>query len=148
MDTETASELVMEALAHAVAGDADEATVALMTLGQQGDGNLMYGVCCALAAAGEHALRTLYGELAPDVSHGELWGMQELVPGALSEDPPKAFAMRFLVAYANKDMPACLALYEAAYRASDEQYVDSIAALLADVAGIARLAIEQRKKPA
>jgi hypothetical protein len=144
MDTGTASELVMEALAHAVAGDADEATVALMTLGQQGDGNLMYGVCCALASAGEHGLRTLYGDRAPRPENGDMWVMQELAPCALAKDPPAAFAMRFVVAYANRDMPACLALYEAAFEASDEEYGDSIAALLADVAGILRLAREQR----
>jgi hypothetical protein len=147
VDTDTATELVMEALAHAIAGDVDEAATALMTLGQRGDGNLMYGVCCALASAGEHFLRRIYGDRAPQPESGDLWVMQQLHPGVLAKDPPKAFAMRFLVASANQDTATCLALYEAAYKASDDEYVDSIGALLADVAGIGRLAIEQQQKP-
>lgn len=145
MDTDTAAELVMEALAHAVAGEADEASMALMTLGTRGDGNLMYGVCCALASAGEHFLRQFYGDRAPQRGADDLWVIEQLQPGVLADDPPKAFAMRFLVASANQDTATCLALYEAAYGASDDEYVDSIGALLATVAGIGRLAIEKHK---
>lgn len=147
MDTDTASELVMEALAHAVAGEPDEAAAALMTLGQRGDGNLMYGVCCALASAGEHSLRRIYGDRAPQPGSGDMWVMQQLQTGAVDDDPPKAFSLRFLVAYANEDTATCMALYQAAYDASDEQYVASIGALLATVAGIICLALKQRDQP-
>lgn len=147
MDTETASELVMEALAHAIAGDAHEAATAMLTLGQHGDGNLIYGVCCAIAAAGTHFLQRIYGDQAPQPEAGDMWAMQELTPGALDDDPPKAFAMRFLVAYANGDTTTCMALYEAAYKASDDEYVDSVAALLGETAAIARLAMEERPRP-
>lgn len=147
MDTGTASELVMEALAHAVAGESDEAAAALLTLGQRGDGNLMYGVCCALASAGEHSLRRIYGDHAPKLASGDMWVMQQLQPGAPDDDPPKTFCVRFLIAYANEDTATCMALYQAAYDASDEQYVDSIAALLATVAGIIRLALVPPDQP-
>ncbi|UZK54056.1 hypothetical protein NEH16_07745 [Streptomyces drozdowiczii] len=61
----------------------------------------------------------------------------------MEADPPKAFAVRFLTAYANGDHDTCLALFEAALHASDEQYVSSVCALLADVAGIYRLALKR-----
>lgn len=145
MDTEAASQLVLEALAHAVAGNSDGAATTLMTLGQQSDAARMYGVCCALAGAGTIALQKIYGDRAPRPESGDMWVMEQLKPGALNDDPPKAFAARFLVAYANGDTDTCLALYDAAFKASDDEYGESIVALLADVAGITRLALDQQK---
>jgi hypothetical protein len=144
MDSLAASQLVMDTLAYAVAGDADRAATALQDLGVQSNGNQMYGVCCALAEAGTIALRRIYGDQAPNPTFGDMWVMQQLVPGALEEDPPKAFSMRFLVAYANGHRDIALALYDAAYQASNDEYVDSVAALLATVAGITRLAIKEK----
>lgn len=144
-DLNATSKLIMDALAHAVAGQADQAATALQTIGSQTDGAQMYGVCCALAGAGVIALRRIYGDRAPKHGSGDMWVLEQLKPGALSDDPPKSFAIRFLVAYANGDTDTALALYDAAYEASDEQYIDSVCALLANVAGITRLALGQQK---
>lgn len=145
MDTEETSKLITSALAYAVAGDSHNAATTMQTIGEQSDAARMYGVCCALANVGKLSLQKIYGDQAPRPGSSELWGMEQLKPGALDSDPPKAFAARFLVAYANGDEDTCLALYDAAYKASDEEYVESIAALLADVAGITRLALDQQK---
>lgn len=142
MDQTQTGDLVFEALAHAVAGNADEAATTLMTIGQASDNSVMYGVCCAIASAGTHALGLVYGDQAPTPGTG-MYVLEELKPGAMEADPPKAFAVRFLTAYANGDTPTCLALFEAALHASDEQYVSSVCALLADVAGIYRLALKR-----
>ncbi|MFG2763120.1 hypothetical protein [Streptomyces rubiginosohelvolus] len=143
MDQEKTGDLVFEAIAHAVAGNASEAATALMTIGQASDDNRMYGVCCAIASAGTHALGLVYGDRAPKPGTSDMYVLQELVPGATVDDPPKAFAMRFLTAYANGDTETCLALFDAALRSSDDEYVSSVCALLADVAGIYRLALDR-----
>jgi len=145
MDTREASQLVMDALAHAVSGNTDGAATALQTLGQQSNGSELYGVCCALAAAGTLALKRIYGDQAPRPGSAGMWALEQLKPGALDDDPAKAFALRFLIAYANGDTDTCLALYDSAWKASDEQFIDSVSTLLADVAGITRLALDQQQ---
>lgn len=146
MDSHAATALVMDALANAIAGNADGAATVLETLGQQDDdGHLMYGVCCALASAGHFALKKIYGDRAPRPGSGGMWAMEQLRPGALDDDPADTFSLRFLIAYANGDTDTCLALYETACRASDEQYVKSVIALLKNVAGITSLALDQQK---
>ncbi|MER6191806.1 hypothetical protein [Streptomyces cyaneofuscatus] len=143
MDQQQTGDLVFEALAHAVDGNAAEAATALMTIGQASDNNRMYGVCCAIASAGTHALGLVYGDRAPKPGTTDMYVLQELEPGAIEADPPKAFAVRFLTAYANGDTATCMALFDAALRSSDDEYVDSVCALLADVAGIYRLALDR-----
>lgn len=69
--------------------------------------------------------------------------IEELQPGTLSEDPPKAFAARLLLVYYNDDKDTAPALFRAALEAGGMQYVDSGCALVADVARIARLALEK-----
>lgn len=142
MDQKQTGDLVFEALAQAVAGNASEAATALMTIGQESDNNVMYGVCCAIASAGTHALGLVYGDQAPTPETG-MYVLQELKPGAMKADPPKAFAVRFLTAYANGDTATCMALFSAALHSDGDQYVDSVCALLADVAGIYRLALKR-----
>lgn len=144
MDTREASALVFDAISYAVAGDTEQAATAITTLGSQSDGNLMYGACCAIAEAGKLMLQQIYGDQAPRPEHGDMWVFEQMKPGTLDDDPPKAFAMRFLIAYCNGDSDTTLALWDAALRASDEEHVDSVCALLVNVAGITRLALEQR----
>lgn len=143
MDQKQTEDLIFDAIAHAVDGNASEAATALMTIGQNADNNLMYGVCCAIASAGTHALGLVYGDRAPKPGTTDMYVLQELVPGTAETDPPKAFAMRFLTAYANGDTDTCMALFNAALRSSDDEFVDSVCALLADVAGIYRLALDR-----
>jgi hypothetical protein len=144
MDTREASTLVFDAITYAVAGDADRAADAIATLGSQSDANLMYGACCSIAEAGKLMLQKIYGEKAARPENGDMWVLEQLEPGALDDDAPKAFAMRFLIAHCNGDTDTTLALWAATLQASEEEHVASVFALLGDVAGIARLAIEQR----
>lgn len=145
MDTDTASQLIYDALAHGVAGDIEGAFTKLNTVCEQADRPRMYGVCCALAAAGAHMLRKLYGNQAPKTPAEGMFILQELEPGAVGKDPAKAFSIRFLTAWANGDRDTTDALFAAAIRGSDEEYVDSVCALFADVVGISRLALDELK---
>ena len=145
MNEEETSQAVLDMLGLAVAGDTTGAATALQTLGVNSDTNLMYGVCCGLAEAGRLVLHQLYGNKAPRPGTNDMFVLQELVPGATDHDPPKAFALRFLTAWANSDRATTLALYNTALQASDEEYVSSVAALLADVAGLCRLALDQKR---
>ena len=142
MDHTAASNLIFDALAHAVAGNSEKAADALTDLGRNSDDHQMYGVCCAIAGAGEHMLRRLYGDQAPAPGSDGMFVLGELVPGALAADPPEAFALRFLTAYANGDTDTCMALFNAALQSDGDQYVDSVCALLAHVAGLCRLALK------
>lgn len=145
ISTEDASKLIFEALAHGVAGDGDTAIDKLNTVCEDADGPRMFGVCCALAEAGAHMLRRIYGDKAPKTPEDGMWVMQELQPGAMGDDPAKAFSMRFLIAWANDDRDTANALFTAATHASNEEYIDSVCALFADVIGITRLALDQDK---
>ncbi|MFF7991727.1 hypothetical protein ACFZDG_18280 [Kitasatospora xanthocidica] len=137
-------DLIQRAIGSAAHGDIDTAACALEALGEASDNNRMYGVCCAIATAGTHTLRLLYGSQAPNADNGAMWAATELAPGAFAADPAEAFAMRFLVAYSNGDTETCLALFETALRAGGEQYVGSVVALLAAVARLVRLALDEK----
>jgi hypothetical protein len=96
VDTDTASQLVYEALAYGVAGDTEGAFDKLNSVCETADGPRMYGVCCGLAEAGAHMLRKLYGDQAPKSPEDGMFILQELEPGAVDADPAKAFSVRFL----------------------------------------------------
>ena len=145
MDTNTASQLIFEAIAHGVSGDRDGAIDRLNSVCENADGPRMYGVCCALAEAGAHMLRRIYGDQAPQAPADGMFILQELKPGATDDDPAEAFSMRFLAAWANGDRDTTDALFSAAAKASNEQYIDSVCALFANVIGITRLALDQEK---
>ncbi|MFJ5070204.1 hypothetical protein ACIQC7_27725 [Kitasatospora sp. NPDC088556] len=136
--------LIQQAIGSAAHGDADTAARALEALGQNSDNNRMYGVCCAIAAAGTHTLQLLYGSQAPTADNGAMWATTEFVPGAFAADPAEAFATRFLVAYSNGDTDTCLALFETALQAEGEQYVASVCALLTAVGQLVRLALDEK----
>jgi hypothetical protein len=145
ISTEDASKLIFEALAHGVAGERDTAIDKLNSVCEDADGPRMYGVCCALAEAGTHMLRKIYGDDAPKSPADGMFVFEELQPGALADDPARAFSMRFLTAWANGDRDTTDALFTAATHASNEQYIDSVCALFVDVIGITRLALDQQK---
>lgn len=142
MDQSRLAEMTMDLICVALAGETDRAAATLQDIGMQTTHHEMYGVCCAIATAGVQALRKVYGAQY-DPSGGDLMVFEELTPGAMAEDPPKAWAMRFLVAYANDDTPSTLALFETALKASDEEYVSSVAALLVNVTGLLRLSLDE-----
>jgi hypothetical protein len=145
MNQEETSQAVFDMIGLAVDGDISGAATLLQNVGMASDTHRMYGVCCALAEAGKHVLRQMYGDQAPCPGTPDMFVLQELVPGATDQDPPEAFALRFLTAWANNDRDTTLALYNAALKGSDDEYVSSVGALLAHVAGLCRLALKQKR---
>ncbi|MFJ9029771.1 hypothetical protein ACIRQP_14805 [Streptomyces sp. NPDC102274] len=141
MDHDQLYPLVMTTIGHALDGNSTAAASSLMEIGQAVDENAMYGVCCAFAEVGKAALKKSYGDQAPDLNRGDMWAMATLKPEEAR--PADVFATRFIVAYANDDRDATLALFQSALDASDDEYVSSTAALLATAAGLARLALDQ-----
>ncbi|MFI1165587.1 hypothetical protein ACH4UM_18725 [Streptomyces sp. NPDC020801] len=142
MNDERLTQLVRDAFHFAVDADAESVATILGEIGTSGDPFDMYKACCGFAEIGRAALTKLYGDRAPDRSRGDMFYIEEL-QGSLTDDPPKAFAARFLIAYCNDDKDTAPALFRAALEAGGVQYVDSVCALVADVAGIARLALDQ-----
>lgn len=143
MNDDHLAELVQNAFHFAYEADADSVATCLDEIGTSGDPLDMYKACCGFAEIGRAALTKIYGNRAPDRDRGEMFAIEELQPGSLTDDPPKAFAARFLIAYCNDDNDTAPALFRAALEAGGVQYVDSVCALVADVAGIARLALEK-----
>lgn len=135
---------VFEMIALAVADEQDKAANKLTELGERLDTNAMYGVCCGIASAGIHAMKKMHGGKGPDLARGDMWALEELRPGASTSDPPAAFAARFLVAFGNDDRPGTLALFGTALHAGPEPYVESVCALLAQTAGLCRLALKEQ----
>lgn len=139
MTREERAQLIYEALGHAVNGDAERAADLLVRIGCSSTPTDMFGVCCGLAHAGKHVLGKL--GLTVDLAAGDVMA---LIPtaanGQLPDDPAGLFSTRFLVAYCNDDYPTCNALFDTALRAHPDEYVASVCALLANVAGLARLA--------
>lgn len=140
MDPKKLSTLVMDALACAMSNNPAGATDALTEIDNSGDPFDMYAACCAFARVGKTALTKIYGERSADLSGGDMWTLHDLTPGA-PNDPAETFANRFLVAHCNDDKDMAPALYRTALEAAGEQYVDSVCALLANVAGLYRLAV-------
>jgi hypothetical protein len=141
MDKEELLQLTMTAIGCALGGDAEGASSALVEIGQRGTHFDVYGACCAFAGVGKAALVKFYGKNAADLSKGDMWAMQEIVPGAAS--PAELFAMRFLIAYCNDDKEMAPALFRAALESEGDQYVESVCALLVSVAQLSRTALDQ-----
>jgi hypothetical protein len=139
MDRNRLSGLVMQATACAMENDLDGATNALTQIGTSGDPFDMYAACCGFAEVGKTALTRIYGKRAATPGNG-MWAMQELKPGT---DPADTFANRFLIAYCNDDKDMAPVLFRTAVQSAGDQYVDSVCALLANVTGLSRLALDK-----
>lgn len=135
------AEMVMATIGYAVAGDVGRTASALQELGENSDNNQMYGVCCAIAAAGAHVLRLLHGNV---LAEGDFWALSEVTPGSLDSNPAGMFARRFLVAYSNGDTATCMALFNATLAAGEEHHVTSVIALLGHVASLIQLALKEK----
>ncbi|MFG2826062.1 hypothetical protein ACGFWI_01040 [Streptomyces sp. NPDC048434] len=143
MNDDERCQLIYEALDRAVAKDAAGAADALSAVGENSDNHQMYGVCCGIAAMAVEVMTTQFGmKLDPD--NGDLMVIEPLFPNATFRGPAEAFSMRFIVAYANGDKDTALALYKSAGEAGPEQFTESVSSLLADTAGITRLALDQQ----
>ncbi|MFE2712296.1 hypothetical protein ACFXKI_09965 [Streptomyces mirabilis] len=138
MEHEKLLDLTMTAIDRAMAGDSAAAATALVEIGQSGDPFDVFGACCAFAHVGKAALTKIYGDKAPDPSHGDMWAMQML--DATRSDPAEVFACRFIVAYANDDKDLAPALFRASLEASDEEHVSSVSQLLATAVSLSRTA--------
>lgn len=136
MDNRELSQLVMQCVALAISGDSERSADTLDQIGHNATTNQMFGVCCSLAEAGKHFIAKTVGE---EQIVG-FWMLEELKPGVLAGDPAEAFAARFQTAYGNDDTDTCLALFQAAFESGAESYVASIASLLANTAGLGRMA--------
>lgn len=143
MNHDRLHQLVTTAFQATLDRDAERAAGALAEIAASGDPLDMYAACCGLAEIGKRSLMQIYGAEAFDPGRGDLMFIQELQPGALADNPPEAFALRFLSAYCNDDAETAPALFRAALDAGPEAYVDSTASLLFNVAGIAKLALGQ-----
>jgi hypothetical protein len=139
MDTTHRAQLVIDVLRHAVAGDHDEAMQLMAEIAQASDGQEMYGVCCALAEAARQTLVRLYGHPSPE----GLWALVAPDPADGPRHPAHTFALRFITAFANDDMPTCQALYVTAARAGGKDYAHSVTALVGVVAHLTRIAREE-----
>jgi len=137
------AQLSFRALAHATAGEGDQAASLLTTIATNADTHQMYGICCGFAEAGKLMLTRIFGDQAP--GPGGMWVLEQIKPGAL-DDPAEAFAARFLVAYANGDKVMTLDMYQALLESDPDTYTDSVCTLLAEVAGICRTAIKQKRR--
>jgi hypothetical protein len=111
-----------------------------MEIGQDSESPRMYGVCCAIAEIGKATLKQLYPHMTWGPS-GYMWAMQQLGPG----NPADVWAARFLVAYANGDRANTNALYGAALAGSDDEYGDSVCALVTTVSGIVITALREKR---
>jgi hypothetical protein len=138
--------LAGEALASAVANDADRTTAALDEIAETGDPFDMYCACCGFAETAKRAMVKLIGE-SPDLAAGDMWALQNLRPDLPDTEPAKTFARRFIVAYANDDKDTVPALYRAALDAGPEQFTESVCELLAETADLERHARAQPAQP-
>ncbi|MFD3455797.1 hypothetical protein ACFWVC_26915 [Streptomyces sp. NPDC058691] len=139
METTRRAQLVMDVLRHAAAADHDEAMRLMGEIAQASDGNQMYGVCCGLAEAGRQALVRMYGH----PSREGLWALTAPDPADGLRHPAHTFALRFITAFINGDLPTCQALYMTAARASAEDYAHSVTAIVGYVARLAQIALEE-----
>ncbi|MFF4504861.1 hypothetical protein [Streptomyces sp. NPDC001401] len=139
MDTSRRAQLVMDVLQHAINRDFDEAMQVMDEIAAASNGLEMYGVCCAFADAARQTLVRLYGHPSPEF----LWALAAPDPAHGPQHPAHAFSLRFITAYANRDMPMCKALYLAAANANPEDYGHSVTALIGDVAHLARVALQE-----
>ncbi|MGW1801683.1 hypothetical protein ACWCQN_38645 [Streptomyces sp. NPDC001984] len=139
MDTTRRAELVMDVVRHAITGDHDEAMRLMGEIAQASDGQQMYGVCCGLAEAGRQTLLRLYGHPSPE----GLWALVAPDPADGPRHPAHTFALQFITAFANGDMPTCQALYTTAARAGAEDYAHSVTAIVGYVARLAQIEQEE-----
>lgn len=140
MDHARRTALMHQALEAAITYDGPATAAALAEVGEHSTPRELFGVCGGLAAGGIAALKMVHGDDYNPAVH-LLW-FREAVPGANEADPHGAWAMRFLVAHANGDMPMANALFRTAMDAGGDDLARSITSLLAVAADLARAAIE------
>lgn len=136
------AQAIYDMLTMAVAGDTDGAENKLRHLVEANSNTAdMYSVCIGIATGAKKALLSIYGQHGIPVNDGEIFYFKQLGPE--KPTPATLFSMRFLIAHTNDDSDTTWALYEAALRATPEEFVDSVVALLIDTVGLLRFALGQ-----
>lgn len=135
--------LVTGAVEASLEGDAERVADALARIAATGDPFDMYAACCGFADVGKNALDTIAGNHGcdSDCCGDHRVEIREARPGAFGEDPHQAFAARFFAAYCNNDSDMTTALFKVALDAGMEDFVDSVCALVRNVAGMMQLAV-------
>jgi hypothetical protein len=141
MDQDELYQLTMTTISRALDGDIEGSANALMEIGQTGDTANVYGACCAFAEVAKAAMLKLYGGHAPNLASGDMWALEQLKPGL--GDPAEAFAMRFIVAYANDDPGQTMALFQTTLNAGPDDHVSSVSQLLATAVSLSHTAHAQ-----
>lgn len=137
LDEKTLTGLMEQAFAHTLVMDVDGACNALDAIGTSGDPGDVYAACCGFAEIAKQGM----ARIAPrpvDVAAGDMWALQEARPGINEEDPYGAFAMRFIVAYANDDRDTCMALFKAALNMDGDHFTRCVCVLLIQAAEMHR----------
>lgn len=140
MNTSERISLIAKACAAAVTGAADVVVEAMFEIGRNSTVAEMFDVCCAIASVAKEAAVSLLGEVGPD----KLWTLSATHLDAAEDDPYAMFAMRFIVAYCNDDIPTCEALFLATLEAPEgSDHPKSIMELLLRTSDLIRAASAQ-----
>ncbi|MGW0957294.1 hypothetical protein [Streptomyces sp. NPDC002545] len=139
MDTARRAELAMDVLNHALVGDANEAMQLMGEIAANSTAQEMFGVCCGFANSAQQTLVQLFGQPTQE----GLWVLAAPDPDGGPAHPAHTFALRFVTAWCNGDVPMCQALYLAAVRASGKEYGHSVSALIGLTVHLARAAAEE-----
>lgn len=140
MDAREMYPLVIGTVEAAVVEDNDRVADNLAMLSEPGDPIILFVACRGFAEVGKRAMLLMGEAQAFDPARGDMVILEELEPGAFGEDPPSAFALRFLAAHTNDDNDTAFALFKAALDAGPEAFVPSVCALINTIAGIVRAA--------
>ncbi|MFB7329797.1 hypothetical protein [Streptomyces sp. NPDC056190] len=139
MDTTRRAELAMDVLNHAIVGDADEAMRLMGEIAANSTAQQTFGVCCGFANSAKQTLVQMFGQPTQE----GLWVLAAPDPANGPVHPAHTFALRFVTAWCNDDLPMCQALYIAATLASGKEYGHSVSALIGLTVHLTRAAAEE-----
>jgi hypothetical protein len=125
--------LAETAFRHALANDLGDAAIVVDRIASNSTPIQMYAVCCAFASAGADALRRQYS--ARDQAPVDFMYINP-EPDNTAASPARAFARRFIVAFANRDNDMAKALFLVALEAPGDGFEHSVAALLTEAASM------------
>ncbi len=141
MADEQVEEMVHDMIMEAAFGDSERAAGLLRTLGLDQNAHGMFVVCATVAEYGAVSLRRR-------ASGVPLGGDAMVIPARAARDdanndPPGAFAERFLAAWTNGDPEMCRDLFIASLELTDQQHVDGVAALVSLTGHVVRSQYEE-----
>lgn len=129
MDHAERTDLTEQAMTAAFVDDQDKVATLLERIAQGSNPIQMYTVCCAFATLAAHALRVRFAPRGMTPRD-----MIFLKPTPDDVTPATTFACRFIVAFANRDHLMTKALFMVALEAPDDQFTESVFALILESA--------------